>query len=31
MSFGVINWLYPFFLVIPFSLLLLFPKGKAVI
>jgi hypothetical protein len=31
MSFGVINWLYPFVLVIPFSFLLSLPKGKVVI
>jgi hypothetical protein len=30
-NFGVINWLYPFVLVIPFSFLLLLPKGKVVI
>ncbi len=30
-DFGVINWLYPFVLVIPFSFLLLHPKGKVVI
>jgi hypothetical protein len=30
-NFGVINWLCPFVLVIPFLFLLLLPKGEVVI